>query len=332
MKFLNTFEDHVAGILGAARAPFSFKKLAKQAAHEMEDQTLVVNGVNTAPALYTILIANDDDPLMAPYYPQLSREVSEFVKAQAEKKRYTFVGEPLVRFMIDPSLKGGKFSVFAENVDAPTLGRLYEEERAYQNGMSAPMPRQQQTPRPIQPAPAPQQNPIQPAPASRPVAQVPSPAAVENDPFAPNPPDPAAPIPVPQTVTREAIAGMGGAAATGGAIGAAASIAANMANARANQAPAQPLAQLIDVVTREALEINATHCIIGRERAAADVILRDPNVSRRHAELTFTGSDWSIEDLNSTNGTFVNNRRITRCPLRNGDLLTFGLSNFEFRS
>lgn len=332
MKFLNTFEDHMAGILGAARAPFSFKKLAKQAAHEMEDQTLVVNGVNTAPALYTILIANDDDPLMAPYYPQLSREVSEFVKAQAEKKRYTFVGEPLVRFMIDPSLKGGKFSVFAENVDAPTLGRLYEEERAYQNGMSAPMPRQQQTPRPIQPAPAPQQNPIQPAPASRPVAQVPSPAAVENDPFAPNPPDPAAPIPVPQTVTREAIAGMGGAAATGGAIGAAASIAANMANARANQAPAQPLAQLIDVVTREALEVNAAHCIIGRERAAADVILRDPNVSRRHAELTFTGSDWSIEDLNSTNGTFVNNRRITRCPLRNGDLLTFGLSNFEFRS
>ena len=332
MKFLNTFEDHVAGILGAARAPFSFKKLAKQAAHEMEDQTLVVNGVNTAPALYTILIANDDDPLMAPYYPQLSRGVSEFVKAQAEKKRYTFVGEPLVRFMIDPSLKGGKFSVFAENVDAPTLGRLYEEERAYQNGMSAPMPRQQQTPRPIQPAPAPQQNPIQPAPASRPVAQVPSPAAVENDPFAPNPPDPAAPIPVPQTVTREAIAGMGGAAATGGAIGAAASIAANMANARANQAPAQPLAQLIDVVTREALEVNAAHCIIGRERAAADVILRDPNVSRRHAELTFTGSDWSIEDLNSTNGTFVNNRRITRCPLRNGDLLTFGLSNFEFRS
>ena len=332
MKFLNTFEDHVAGILGAARAPFSFKKLAKQAAHEMEDQTLVVNGVNTAPALYTILIANDDDPLMAPYYPQLSREVSEFVKAQAEKKRYAFVGEPLVRFMIDPSLKGGKFSVFAENVDAPTLGRLYEEERAYQNGMSAPMPRQQQTPRPIQPAPAPQQKPIQPASVSRPVAQVPSPAAVENDPFAPNPPDPAAPIPVPQTVTREAIAGMGGAAATGGAIGAAASIAANMANARANQAPAQPLAQLIDVVTRETLEVNAAHCIIGRERAAADVILRDPNVSRRHAELTFTGSDWSIEDLNSTNGTFVNNRRITRCPLRNGDLLTFGLSNFEFRS
>ena len=55
MNFLNIFEDHVAGIFGATRAPFSFKKLAKQAARDMEDQTLVINGVNTAPALYTIL-------------------------------------------------------------------------------------------------------------------------------------------------------------------------------------------------------------------------------------------------------------------------------------
>ncbi|MZJ61795.1 DUF3662 domain-containing protein, partial [Collinsella aerofaciens] len=135
MNFLNIFEDHVAGIFGATRAPFSFKKLAKQAARDMEDQTLVINGVNTAPALFTILIAADDDPMLAPFYPELSREVREFVKAQAEKRRYVFVGEPLVRFMIDPQLRAGKFSVFAENVDAPTLGRLYEEERAYQNGL-----------------------------------------------------------------------------------------------------------------------------------------------------------------------------------------------------
>ena len=97
------------------------------------------------------------------------------------------------------------------------------------------------------------------------------------------------------------------------------------------QQPALPRAQLVDVVTGEALGINGARCIVGRERAAADVVLRDPNVSRRHAQLTYTGSDWSIEDLNSTNGTLVNNRRISRCPLRDGDLLTFGLSTFEFR-
>lgn len=326
MNFLNIFEDHVAGIFGATRAPFSFKKLAKQAARDMEDQTLVINGVNTAPALYTILIAADDDPMLAPFYPELSREVREFVKAQAEKRRYVFVGEPLVRFMIDPQLRAGKFSVFAENVDAPTLGRLYEEERAYQNGLgqnnsaasraaSAPRAGQQQFA-------APQQQPT-------PRAAAPDPLAVA-DPFAPSVPDPVAPIPVPQTVSRDALAGMGGAAATGAAVGlgAAAGIASNMASTRA---PQRPLAQLVDVVSGESHSITSAQVTIGRERSVSDIALRDPNVSRRHAQLTFTGSDWSIEDLNSTNGTLVNNRRITRCPLRNGDLLTFGLSTFEFR-
>ena len=338
MNFLNIFEDHVAGIFGAAEAPFSFKKLAKQAAREMEDQTLVINGANTAPALYTILIANEDDPLMAPYYPQLSRELGEFVKAQAEKKRYIFVGEPLVRFMIDPALKPGRFSVFAENVDAPTLGGLYEEERAYQSGMR---PGSQGY---GQPAPAPR-----PRPASVPDIGTPAAAAAPAsfnqpdpleapDPFAPSPLDPAmaatpipAAVPVPKTVAREALAGMGGAAATGGALGAAASVANNMVGRSVPPVQARPLAQLVDVVTGDIYEVTSARCTVGRERTSAHVVLRDPNVSRRHAELTFTGSDWSIEDLNSTNGTLVNNRRITRCPLRNGDLLTFGLSTFEFR-
>ncbi len=306
MNFLNIFEDHVAGIFGATRAPFSFKKLAKQAARDMEDQTLVINGVNTAPALYTILIAADDDPMLAPFYPELSREVREFVKAQAEKRRYVFVGEPLVRFMIDPQLRAGKFSVFAENVDAPTLGRLYEEERAYQNGLgqnnsaasraaSAPRAGQQQFA-------APQQQ----RPAAMPQQQ-PTPRGV---------------------VMAQAV--LGGAAATGAAVGlgAAAGIASNMASTRA---PQRPLAQLVDVVSGESHSITSAQVTIGRERSVSDIALRDPNVSRRHAQLTFTGSDWSIEDLNSTNGTLVNNRRITRCPLRNGDLLTFGLSTFEFR-
>lgn len=322
MNFLNIFEDRVAGIFGAAQAPFSFKKLAKQAAREMEDQTLVINGVNTAPALYTVLIAADDDQLLAPYYSQLASEVTEFVRAQAEKKRYRFVGTPLVRFMIDPSLKPGKFSVFAENVDAPTLARLYEEERAYLKGASG---KATPAPTPI-PAPAPSS-----AAGAVPVANPALDAAFSPvsaqvaDPFAPAP----TPIPVPQTMTREQLAGMGGAAAATGA-GIAAAGAAHMAPAKP-AAPARPLAQLVDVVTGDTYELTSARATVGRERSVADVVLRDPNVSRRHAELTFTGSDWSIEDLNSTNGTMVNNRRITRCPLRNGDVLTFGLSTFEFR-
>lgn len=329
MNFLKTFEDHVSNIFGAVEAPISFRKLAKQAAREMESQTLVINGTNTAPALYTILISSADDPLMAPYYTQLSQEISDFVKAQAEKKHYVFVGEPLVRFMIDPALKSGKFSVFAENVDSPTLGRLYEEERAYQNsllqsqqGLGSAQQQVQTSSRakPMQPVSASQgshrrssssgnseQDPLDVVTTDAPDAEVAS---------------------VPKTMPRETYAGMGGAAATGAAKG----ISSNMAQARQNQTPTGPLAQLVDVVTGDTYDVLSSRCIIGRERSVSDVVLRDPNVSRRHAELIYTGSDWTIEDLNSTNGTLVNNRRITRCPLRSGDLLTFGLSTFEFRS
>ncbi len=367
MNFLNIFEDRVASIFGASRAPFSFKKLAKQTAREMESQTLVVNGTNTAPALYTILISAADDSFMVPFYPQLAREAGEFIKSQAEKKRYALVGEPLVRFMIDPALKPGKFSVFAENVDGPTLARLYEEERAYHAGVSqnfgnnaaldrsrqAPMPCPQ-TPQPAMAAASAQygvaaggaaQGGAVGYPAAQPISLASDAAtagaaaggatagdAISPDPFA-SVPD-AEPVPVPKTITRDAIAGVGGAAATGAALGAAASaagIATNLAGTRP-PSPAQATAQLVDVVTGDVYQVTGPTCVVGRERAATDVALRDPNVSRRHAQLISTGTDWSIEDLNSTNGTLVNNRRITRCPLRNGDMLTFGLSTFEFRS
>lgn len=303
---MKIFEDRVSGVFGATRAPFSFKKLAKQAAHEMEDQTLVVNGVDTAPALYTILISSADDAMLAQYYPQLTAEVSEFIKAQAEKRHYLFVGEPLVRFMVDPALKPGKFSVFAENVDAPTLGRLYEEERAYLSGSARGYGAGQgaamapAAPEPVMPG----RDSLSPFPSQRPDAP-------EPDPFADS---------LPPTVGRDALAGMGGAAAVAG-------IAQNLAGG----AGQEPRAELVDVVSGDHFALIAPRCVVGRERASADIVLRDPNVSRRHAELTLNGTSWTIEDLNSTNGISVNNRRVTRWPLHNGDLVTFGLTTLEFR-
>ena len=131
MSFLNDFEGRISSVFGAApqgyTEPFSFKKLAKRAAREMENETYEIDGVDTAPALYTVLVSPSDDSLMRPLYEQITYETSAFVTAQAQKKGYAFVGEPLVRFMVDPSLKSGKFAVFAENVDSRTLVRLREE-------------------------------------------------------------------------------------------------------------------------------------------------------------------------------------------------------------
>lgn len=64
--------------------------------------------------------------------------------------------------------------------------------------------------------------------------------------------------------------------------------------------------------------------IVGRE-PLNDVVIPDPEVSRRHARIFWEESSFNIEDLNSTNGTYVNGRRIDQeTRLASGDIIDFG--------
>ena len=56
----------------------------------------------------------------------------------------------------------------------------------------------------------------------------------------------------------------------------------------------------------------------------ADFVVEAPLLSRVHCRLLATDADLTIEDLNSTNGTFVNGQRVSRSPLTNGDRLRIG--------
>jgi signal transduction histidine kinase len=62
---------------------------------------------------------------------------------------------------------------------------------------------------------------------------------------------------------------------------------------------------------------------IGRETGNL-VQLRDNEVSRRHAEVRRVGDSFVIDDLRSSNGTFINNRRIERATLSRGDRVQIG--------
>ena len=371
MSFLSDFEARIGSVFGAApqgyTEPFSFKKLAKRAAREMENETYEIDGVDTAPALYTVLVSASDDSLMRPLYEQITYETASFVTAQAQKKGYSFVGNPLVRFMVDPSLKSGKFAVFAENVDAGTLARLREEERAFLAGNSsaggAAAQLHPRGDRPHRRQAAAQAAPSVPAPTPAPLAgndagldvipgdfsaDFPEPAPVASAssstpmpvPVVPAAPIAAAeapasvPVSVPQTQRRnvplvDVRRGVGAEAVAGAAVAGAAVAAGAGRPAGAHDSSASCL--LIDRQTGRTFTGRAPSAVIGRERSQADVVLRDPNVSRRHAQLTFDGRDWRITDLNSTNGTLVNDVDVSECVLRDGDLITVGLVNLEFR-
>ena len=387
VNFLNVFEQRVGSLFGATTqgvtAPFSFKKLAKKAAREMEAETFVINGVDTAPALYTILISSEDDITMRPLYAQLTKETSQFIEGQAQGKGYVFVGKPVVRFMADPSLKSGRFSVFAENVDAGTLNRLREEEARFlgadsslDGGLGGAASSRAQAPG-MRPTPQPQVAPLSDMEsgldvmpqeavleaedaffaqgrAARQYQNVPlvgSRASQAPAPMAPvaAPAPASAPVPVAAPAPASAASAVPTAAA-GFAAGAAAQAIPGAATPQQAYAAPQPAPQtvrvapaapapaanpaaclLIDCKSGRTFTASAPRTVIGRERSAGGIVIHDPNVSRSHAELSFDGQTWRIRDLNSTNGTLVNDVDVDECSLRDGDLITLGLTNLEFR-
>src|ERR671922_2438574 len=70
--------------------------------------------------------------------------------------------------------------------------------------------------------------------------------------------------------------------------------------------------------------LGSAGAVLGRSREA-DIVIEDPNVSRRHAEVRPSGGSWIVRDLGSTNGVKVNGRRIQGPQsLKPGDTIELG--------
>ncbi len=68
-------------------------------------------------------------------------------------------------------------------------------------------------------------------------------------------------------------------------------------------------------------ELDGDSYTIGRE-AGTEIVIEDAQVSRRHATLTRQGNTYLLEDIGSTNGTYVNGKRVTApVLLSNGDMI-----------
>lgn len=71
------------------------------------------------------------------------------------------------------------------------------------------------------------------------------------------------------------------------------------------------------------VELRQGDMKVGR-KPGCDIFLDNLAVSGEHANIFTIGDDSFIQDMNSTNGTFINNKRVTKHHLRNGDTITIG--------
>jgi Protein of unknown function (DUF3662)/Inner membrane component of T3SS, cytoplasmic domain len=75
--------------------------------------------------------------------------------------------------------------------------------------------------------------------------------------------------------------------------------------------------------------LSGDRVLVGRSREC-DVVVSDPNVSRRHIELRRGERGWAAIDLGSTNGMKVNGRRMGHAELEPGDRITIGVTDLSF--
>ncbi|MBL8793196.1 MAG: FHA domain-containing protein [Planctomycetia bacterium] len=88
--------------------------------------------------------------------------------------------------------------------------------------------------------------------------------------------------------------------------------------------------QLVLVPTGMNLELTKPDQVLGRH-STADIRLPLADISRKHCRFIFADGCWQIIDLDSLNGVFVNNQRVHRAILRQGDRIRLGGFTFEVR-
>lgn len=355
-KFERKMEDTVEGTADKmVGAPLSPVQIAKKAEKQMRREKMVGAGKQYAPTLYTVLVNADDDERLFGYYPTLAGETETYLSAKAAEHGLVMDGQPLVRFIVDEDLRHGKFEIIAEMVAAPLVSQLRQEEmerygiatprsgRANAAGAFAPAGRGGYAPRAQQAEPS-YRDPYTPqdeydAYDARDAYDV-----AGYDGFGANAAGAAIEAGTAAAGAEFAGAGMAGAAVAGGGAAGVAQ-AAGQASAQPhtmvfgqmaapepfNPAESQLTAYLYDVTNDVAFTLTGERMSIGRE-SGNQISIPDINASRRHAEIRQEANgSWILSDLGSTNGTFVNGRRIKSAPLHDADMIVIGTTNLEFQ-
>jgi len=82
--------------------------------------------------------------------------------------------------------------------------------------------------------------------------------------------------------------------------------------------------------TGQRFPITGSSFLIGRRRDSCDLVIKDRRISGVHARIVADGPEFVIIDENSSNGTYVNGKRVLKTRLRDGDRVRFNDQVFRF--
>lgn len=95
--------------------------------------------------------------------------------------------------------------------------------------------------------------------------------------------------------------------------------------------PAAPVGQPVLDIDGQRYSLNADSITLGRS-SEADILIEDSGISRKHLEIRTEDGHSTAVDLGSTNGSFINGRRIRgSAALHDGDSISMGRSKITFR-
>jgi hypothetical protein len=279
-------------------------ELARKLAKEMDDNRTISVSQVYVPNIYSIYLSPADRQQFATFEASLRTELAGYLTQHAKRQAYSLPGRIRVVIETADELELGLFGIAVATEEEPRFPDMPpHSERAVETPEVGVLP----------PEFLADDDPI----VNRAV-EIPEAPAAEAPPVVP----PVVPLPVvlPEPSASEPEdAGEEPAAASETAL------------ISAREARAADLAREEYVLSwdggRYVIERRAV--VLGRSRDC-DIVLDDRSVSRRHAELVRHGDGFLLRDLDSTNGSSVNGKRIREAAVEPGDAITVGTVALTF--
>ncbi len=321
MSVLRTIEQKIEGLFEgvfgrAFRTHVQPVELARKLTKEMDDHRMVSVSRTYAPNEFTLFLSTGDRTQFADYEPSLVLELQDFLGEHARREGYVLLSPPTVTIDTDKDLPLGHFGIATRMVQT---ARAERPRRGAEPVLPPPIPELASD----EPVVADDGLPLVPAAPPLDLRAV-KPAVSAAHAVVP-PPAPAVPsVVVPPGRAKPTLPG--------------AQLETMIYVPPAAEEPAPPVdpefeplpavvAALVSAAGRQPLVKPAS--VLGRSREC-DIVVADHNVSRQHAEIRLEdGIHWLV-DLDSTNGTLVNGKKVKRVKLETGDRIEVGSTELVF--